>query len=512
MGAHQIVKLATPENSVIRLHASDTVAVARAPLIAGQKVRVDGLEIEVRQPVPLGHKVALRRIEPGGAIIRYGQPVGRAKEPIEPGQHVHVHNVSPEPVLRGYEFPNGELPLPEAPAAGPTFLGYLRPDGRAGTRNYVAVVAASNCAAYAAELVARSFPREALPENVHGVAAFPHGHGCSIQIGPDTDQLRRTISGILNHPNVSSAVILGLGCEVNQIELYVGAEAGSHERVVGLTLQDAGGTRAAVEQASKFVRRMIERAAEERRAEVPASKIVLGLQCGGSDGFSGITANPALGNCCDRLVAAGGTAVLAETTETFGAEFLLVRRARSRTVAEKYLHLVQKYKDYLRPYGSTFEDNPSPGNKDGGLTNILEKSLGAVAKAGTTPLMDAIDYAEPITTPGLIFMNTPGNDPISLTGLAAGGVNVIAFTTGRGSASGFPIVPVIKISSNSTTYHRMAEDMDINAGRIADGDATIEELGAEIFDFLLRVASGEMSCSERLGHNEFVPWRIGPVL
>ena len=257
---------------------------------------------------------------------------------------------------------------------------------------------------------------------------------------------------------------------------------------------------------------MLERAAAEKRAETPASKIVLGLNCGGSDSFSGITANPALGVCCDKLAALGGTAVLAETTEIFGAEHLLVRRARNRQVAEKLLGFIAGYKTYLNRFGGSFDDNPTPGNKAGGLSNILEKSLGAVAKAGASPLMDVVDYAERITSPGFVFMNTPGYDPISLTGLAAGGVNLIAFTTGRGSAIGFPTIPVIKIASNSATYRRMRDNMDMNAGRIADGEATVAEIGREIFDLLLRVASGEKTCSERLGHKEFVPWRIGPVL
>jgi len=256
----------------------------------------------------------------------------------------------------------------------------------------------------------------------------------------------------------------------------------------------------------------MERASAEKRVETSASKIVLGLNCGGSDSFSGITANPALGVCSDMLARIGATSVLAETTEIFGAEHLLVRRAQSRRVAEKLLGCIAAYKTYLNRFGGSFDDNPTPGNKEGGLTNIVEKSLGAVAKAGTSPLMDVVDYAERIHSPGFVFMNTPGYDPISLTGLAAGGVNLIAFTTGRGSAIGFPTVPVIKIASNSATHRRMRDNMDVNAGRIADGDATVAEIGREIFDLVLRVASGERTASERLGHAEFVPWRIGPVL
>jgi altronate hydrolase len=279
-----------------------------------------------------------------------------------------------------------------------------------------------------------------------------------------------------------------------------------------MTLQSSGGTRGTVEAARREIGALLEEAAALRRVEAPASKIVLGLNCGGSDSFSGITANPALGVCSDLLAQAGGSAVLAETTEIFGAEHLLVRRARNRSVAERLLSFVKKYKEYLNRFGGSFDDNPSPGNKEGGLSNILEKSLGAVAKAGTSPLTDAVDYAERVRTPGFVFMNTPGYDPVSLTGLAAGGCNVIAFTTGRGSAIGFPSIPVIKIASNSQTYGRMRDNMDVNAGAIAEGEKSVEEVGREIFDLLLRVASGERTASERLGHKEFVPWRVGPVM
>jgi altronate hydrolase len=299
---------------------------------------------------------------------------------------------------------------------------------------------------------------------------------------------------------------------VNLISRYLPPGSTRTERLVGLTLQDLGGTRPAVQAACREVRKMIERAAADRRVETPVSRIVLGLQCGGSDTFSGITANPALGYCSDRLVEAGGTAVLGETTETFGAEHLLVRRSRSRQVAEKYLGFVEGYKNYLRRFDASFNDNPAPGNKEGGITTILEKSLGAIVKAGTTPLMDAFEYAERVRSPGFVFMNTPGNDPTSLAGLAAGGANVIAYTTGRGNATGFPTVPVIKICSNSNASRLMPDDTDVNAGRILDGEASLEQVGGEIFELLLRVASGEAPSSERLGHDEFVPWSLGPVL
>jgi len=508
----EIQKLPTAENSAIHLHPSDNVAIARVPIAPGQVLQVEGNRFEARTSIPAGHKVALMRIEPGEHIYRYGQRIGLASRAIEPGEHIHTHNVAFEEIEFAYEFPAGEKPFPAPPANMPTFMGYVREDGRVGTRNYIAVVAASNCAAHTSELIAQSFLGETLPPNIDGVVAFPHGEGCGMSVGPDTRQLQRTLSGVLAHPNVAAAVVLGLGCEVNQIDHYLGPNAPRTSRLVGLTLQNSGGTRGAKDAARREIRTLLEQCSEEKRTEVPASKIILGLNCGGSDSFSGITANPALGVASDMIAAVGGSTVLAETTEIFGAEHLLVRRARNREVAEKLLGFVRGYKKYLNQFGGSFDDNPSPGNKEGGLTNILEKSLGAVAKAGSSTLTDAIDYAERIKVPGFNFMNTPGYDPASLAGLAAGGCNMIVFTTGRGSAIGFPTVPVIKVASNTLTFRRMPDNMDINAGAIADGDRTVQEVGREIFDTILRTASGERTKAEILGHHEFVPWRIGPVM
>lgn len=509
----EIHKLPTAENSAIHLHPSDNVAIARVPIAPGQTLRVEGNEFQAKTAVPAGHKIALMRIEPGENLYRYGQRIGRASRLIDVGEHVHTHNVSYEEIEFAYEFPEKEVPFPAPPKNMPTFMGYQREDGRAGTRNYIAVVAASNCAAHTSELIANSFLGEALPSNIDGVVAFPHGEGCGMSQGPDLRQLQRTLGGVLAHPNVAAAIILGLGCEVNQIDHYLGAGAPKTSRLVGMTLQGSGGTSGAKMAARSEIKSLLEQCAAEKRTEIAASKIILGLNCGGSDSFSGITANPALGVACDMLAALGGSPVLAETTEIFGAEHLLVRRARNREVGEKLLGFVRGYKKYISQFtGSSFNDNPSPGNKEGGLTNILEKSLGAVAKAGSSTMTDAVDYAERITVPGFNFMNTPGFDPPSLAGLAAGGANLIAFTTGRGSAIGFPTVPVIKIATNSNMYRRMLENMDVNAGTIADGESTIQQVGREIFDLMLRVASGEKTKAEILGHHEFVPWRIGPVM
>ena len=513
---YEIEKPPTAESSVIVLNSTDNIAVARVALPAAHHFHVLDANVSTETAIPAGHKVAIRPVASGEPVIRYGNVIGFATRAIAPGEHVHVHNVGYKELNASEITPGVPPPRSSAHTDRAAFLGYKRVDGRIGTRNYIAVVAASNCAAYTSELIAASFAEERLPPNVDGIVAFPHGEGCGMSIGPDSRQLQRTLEGVLDHPNVSAAIILGLGCEVNQIDHYLGRGTDpattTPSALQGLTLQESGGTRGAIDAARKQIHQYIERAASEKRSEVPASAINLGLNCGGSDSFSGITANPALGFCCDLIVDAGGTVVLAETTEIFGAEHLLVRRARNAEVARHLLDQVERYKAYLRQFGGSFNDNPSPGNKEGGLTNILEKSLGAVAKAGTSPLEGVIDYAERVKVPGFNFMDTPGYDPVSITGLAAGGVNLIAFTTGRGSAIGFPSIPVLKIASNSFTYRRMLGNMDVNAGRIADGEATVEQIGREIFEALLRIASGEKTKAELLGHHEFAPWRIGPVM
>ncbi len=507
-----IQPMATAENAVIRLNVRDNVAIARVNLAQGQSIVVGSTEVVARTQIPAGHKVAIAPIAQGDVVLRYAEIIGRAKIAIAPGDHVHTHNLSFEEFEMAYQFPTSERAIPVAGEPVPRMQAYLRDDGRAGTRNYVAVVAASNCAAHASELIANAFRQKDLPPNVDGVVAFAHGEGCGHSIGADTEQLHRVVAGVLDHPNVAGAILLGLGCEVNQIDAYMPPGATRTEHIVALTMQDAGGTRATVDAGVRAVHEHFERIRAMQRQELPASHIRLGLQCGGSDSFSGITANPALGHASDLLAAIGASAILAETPEIFGAEHLLVRRSRNRETAEKLLQCIRDYKTYLNRFTGSFDDNPSPGNKEGGLTTILEKSLGAVAKSGTSPLMQVLEYAERITSPGLCFMNTPGYDPVSLTGLASGGSNLMAFTTGRGSASGNPIVPVIKIATNTAMYERMRDNMDINAGRIMDGTASVEDIGQEIFDFALEVASGRKTAAEQFGHREFVPWRIGPVL
>jgi altronate hydrolase len=506
----QISPPATDENAAILLNRRDNIAVARVLLSAGQRIQLGDQSLNATEAIQPGHKVAITDIEAGAPVYRYGEMIGSARVPIPAGSHVHVHNLAFQEVDHDFDL---APPAPYPQEHTRTFRGFVREDGRVGTRNYIAVVAASNCAAHTVDLVERSFLGERLPANVDGVVAFPHGDGCASTIGPDTQQLQRTLEGVLDHPNVAAAIIIGLGCEVNQIDHYLGQSSnGRAQSLMGFTLQETGGTSRSVAHARSSIAELMAKVSGMSRTEVPASFLNLGLNCGGSDSFSGITANPALGYCCDLIAREGGTVVLAETTEIFGAEHILARRAKDKATAQKLLDCVESYKAYLRQFGGSFNDNPSPGNKKGGLTNIVEKSLGAIAKAGTSPLNDVVDYSERIRSHGLVFMNTPGYDPASLAGLAAGGVNLIAFTTGRGSAIGFPTIPTLKISSNSDTFRRMPDNMDINAGPIADGASTVEEVGREIFEALLRIASGEKTKAEILGHHEFVPWKIGPTL
>jgi altronate hydrolase len=507
-----------PDKPFIRLNPNDNVVVARIALSVGAAASFEGREIRVRQAIGAGHKVAVREIAEGAAVIKYGEVIGTAREHIQPGDLVHVHNLRFDMGAREYEFGTALNNLSHIPLhAAQTFLGYPRADGRVGTRNYVAVIGASNCAAYATQKVEAAFRNESFEgSGIDGVVCFPHGDGCGQAEGPDTQLLRETLEGLADHPNVAAAVMVGLGCEVNQVSYYLreGSNGNGMAPRRGFTLQESGGTRHAIADSVKAVRELIAEVGKAERVVCPASTLNAALECGGSDAFSGITANPAVGYFSDLLVKQGGTACLAETTEVYGAEHLLTRRSVSREVGEKLLAKIAWYKRYVGGFqgAPTFDSNPSPGNKAGGLTNIVEKSLGAVAKGGTSNLTGVYEYAERITSKGFVFMNTPGYDPTSVTGLAAGGCNVCLFTTGRGSCFGFPTIPVIKVASNSDTAHRMEEDMDINAGTIADGDEDIAAVGTRMYELVLEVASGRKTFSEALGHREFIPWRIGPVL
>ena len=504
--------------ATVLLHPADDVVVALRDLPAGT-VLVDerGARLRAAQSVPRGHKLALRDVEPGRPVRRYGQPIGQATRAIGAGDHVHAHNLGMTEPAQEYEF--GTTRVRVEPPAGPrpTFAGYRRADGRVGTRNFIAILTSVNCSASTAKLIADQFRGPALEAYPHvdGVVALTHNSGCGMV--PDSEGgrlLLRTLRGYAAHPNVAGLLLLGLGCEMLQVDrLTDGLELSADTIVSRLTIQETGGIRSTVRAGVEAIREMLPQLDRLRREACDVGELVLGLNCGGSDGFSGITANPALGHASDRLVAYGGRSVLAETPEIFGAEHLLTPRAVSREVGQRLLDRISWWREYAERGGGTLDNNPSPGNKAGGLTTILEKSLGAIAKGGTAELTAVYHYAEPISAPGFGFMDTPGYDPVSVTGLVAGGATVVVFTTGRGSVLGCKPTPSIKVASNTDTYLRMAEDMDLNAGVIADGSATVEQVGEEIFAKILAVASGEPTVSEELdlGQDEFIPWQLGAV-
>lgn len=499
------------------LRAGDSVAVARRDLAAGEAICVAGHSVTATAAVPRGHKIALAAVPEGAAVVKYGQIIGYATRAIAPGDHVHVDNCGMGVPALDHGF--GRDYRPTVPAADiVTFDGYVRADGRVGTRNFIGVISSVNCSATASRAIAEAFRGDRLAAfpNVDGVVALTHGTGCGMgATGEAIDLLRRTLRGYADHPNFAGIVIVGLGCEVNQIApLAESLSARAPGLVVALTIQDAGGTREAVARGIAAVEAMLPVANEARRTAVPVSHLSVGLQCGGSDGYSGLSANPVLGVAVDLLVARGGTAILSETPEIYGAEHLLTARAASPAVAEALMARVHWWEDYTRLHKGDMNNNPSPGNKAGGLTTILEKSLGAVAKAGSTGLMAVYDYAQPVTASGLVFMDTPGYDPVSATGQVAGGANLICFTTGRGSTYGCKPVPSLKIATNTPLYRRMSLDMDFNAGTVPDGAATVAQAGADLFALMVETASGRRSLSELngLGDNEFVPWQLGAVM
>ncbi|MHB2081717.1 UxaA family hydrolase [Pseudomonas sp. UBA6753] len=502
--------------AVIRLNPLDNVLIARQALPQG--LRLDAEAITVRQPIPSGHKLATERVEQGQPLRRYGQIIGFASQAIDAGEHVHVHNVQMGDFARDYAF---GVDTRSQPGREAQFQGIVRADGRVATRNYIGILTSVNCSATVARAVADHFRRDIHPEvladypNIDGVVALTHGAGCAVDpSGEALGLLRRTLAGYAVHPNFAAVLIIGLGCETNQIESLLetqGLQASAQLRA--FTIQGIGGTSKTIAAGIEQVKALLAEANQVQRQPVSARHLVVGLQCGGSDGYSGITANPALGNAVDRLVAAGGTAILSETPEIYGAEHLLTRRAVSREVGEKLVARIRWWEDYCQRMNAELNNNPSAGNKAGGLTTILEKSLGAVAKAGSSNLVDVYQYAEAVRAQGLVFMDTPGYDPVSATGQVAGGANLIAFTTGRGSAYGCAPAPSIKLATNNRVFEHQEEDMDVNCGGIADGSTSIEERGAFIFEQMLRIASGERSKSELHGYgqNEFVPWQIGAV-
>jgi altronate hydrolase len=512
--------------TAILLHPSDHVAIAMRAIAAGQVLDIGGMTVTTSEAIPPGHKLAVRGVASGQSVLKYGQRIGKAICEIAIGQHVHSHNLGED--HRSESIAHSISPPPPPAPMKRSFEGFVRADGRVGTRNYVCLVSTVNCSASVCKMVVAKFDAQRMKRwpNVDGVFAATHTTGCAIAYGSlKHEMLGRTLAGYVRHPNVGASLVLGLGCEQTTSEYL--AEAHQVVPITTLddrpllrtgatpvmTMQQMGGTRATIEKAERWVESLLDQANLATRTTVDASHLTLALECGGSDGYSGITANPAVGVVADRIVACGGRAVLSETTELYGAEHLLVQRSRNVSVANRLLERIDWWKQYVAMYGGTIDNNPSMGNKAGGLTTITEKSLGAVSKSGSTALEAVYHYAEPIDTPGLGVMDSPGFDPASITGKVAGGANLVLFTTGRGSCYGCKPTPSIKIASNSSLFHRMREDMDLNAGEIVEG-RSVQEVGDEFFEFALRVASGQKTASELLGmgDNEFVPWTVGPTL
>jgi galactarate dehydratase len=502
---------------VILLNAADDVVVTRRSLQPGTASGFNG--ITAGQLIGRGHKMAIRAIATGHEVRKYGQIIGLATQDIAPGDHVHLHNLAMLPSEHEHQFSvdieeKGMLPLSERR----TFMGYDRGIGGAGTRNFIGIISSVNCSATVSRYIADYFNRMGGLDgfdNIDGVVALTHGTGCALNNKSEGYRLLiRTIQGYARHPNFGGILMIGLGCETNQIgpilEHYKMEEG---DRLRTMTIQQHGGTRKTIDAAIEIIKDMLPVVDAARRTPQPLSKLKLALECGGSDGYSGISANPALGYASDLLVRHGGTTVLAETPEIYGAEHLLTRRAVTPAVAEKLLQRIDWWRDYTARNGDELNNNPSHGNKLGGLTTILEKSLGAVAKGGSMPLKAVYEFAEAVTEPGFVFMDTPGYDPVAVTGQVAGGCNVICFTTGRGSVSGFKPSPCIKIATNTDMYEHMREDMDLNCGGIVTGDETIEQSGERIFEHVIAVASGQKTLSEiyDYGDNEFVPWQVGAV-
>lgn len=509
----------------VRLHPDDNVVIAKTHVQTGTTLRIGPVTaLKVRRLIPSGHKIALQDIAEGAPIRRYGQIIGFATRSIQAGEHVHVHNLHVQDFARDYAFGVDVTPIDYVPLEQRrTFLGYKRSDGRVGTRNYIAVIASVNCSAHTSREIARAFTPERLAPypNIDGVIALTHASGCANRInGPDYVLLQRTLAGMARHPNIGGYIVVGLGCETNQIadliqnyDLRAIDDGNAPRTPPSLVIQGEGGIRKTIAAGITAIETLLPVVNSVQRAPQPISELTLALQCGGSDGWSGVTANPALGMVADEVVRQGGTAVLAETPEIYGAEHLLTRRAINAEVGQKLVAQVRWWEHHAQLHGMEIDNNPSPGNKAGGLTTIYEKSLGAVAKGGTMPLAGVYEYAEPVTARGFTFMNSPGYDPVSVTGQVAGGCNLVIFTTGRGSVFGFKPAPSIKICTNSTTYEQLIDDMDLNAGKILEG-TPMTKVAAELLDMVVAVASGQPSKSEAqgVGEAEFNPWNLGGTL
>jgi len=500
----RVMLLAPGDNIVVT-----TQSVQQGAILEGQGVRAN-------HDTPQGHKIAIRPIQSGAPILKFETVIGYAAQDIAPGDWLHSHNIKFDAVDKDYAFARDYVPtLILPPEQRAQFMGIRRANGRVGTRNYIGLFVTVNCSATVARKIGNYFDEERMEawENVDGVIPFIHESGCGMELtGEPMDLLRRTLAGYIRHPNMAGAVVLSLGCERNNLAQLFEAEGLAEGKMLQtITMQHVGGTARAIADGKDAVREMLEQANTITREPCSAEHIIIGMQCGGSDGLSGLSANPGLGVAADILVRNGGTAILSETPEIFGAEHLLTRRARTEDVGRKLVERMDWWLGYTKGRDTQINGVVSPGNQAGGLANVLEKSLGGAKKSGSTGLMEVYRYAEAVTQKGLVFMDTPGFDPVSATGQIAGGANLICFTTGRGSCFGSYPSPTIKLASNTPMFAQMTGDMDINCGTVIDGDQTIEELGQAIFERILAVASGARSKSEALGvgEEEFAPWPIG---
>jgi altronate hydrolase len=506
---------ATIERSpVIRLDAADNVAVARVEIAKGTYVASE--DVTTLHDVPMGHKIATVALRKGDPVLKYNTVIGYAGEDVAPGAWMHTHNVLMDEVQKDYAFGRDYKPteyLP--PEQRATFLGIKRPDGSVATRNYIGVFITVNCSATVARKIANYFDEERLEDypNVDGVVPFVHEQGCGMEMtGEPMDLLRRTLAGYIRHPNMAGALVVALGCERNNLAQFFQEQSlASGKMLKAITMQEAGGTKAAIDMGKAAIREMLTEADKVQREPCSAEHISIGLQCGGSDGFSGLSANPALGKAMDILVKNGGTAILSETPELYGVEHTLTSRAQTPEVGKTFVDRINWWLDYNEGRDTQINGRVSPGNNAGGIANIIEKALGGAKKGGSSGVMGVYEYAQPVTEKGLVIMDTPGFDPVSATGQIAGGANLVCFTTGRGSCFGSYPSPTIKLASNTPMYERMIGDMDINCGPVIDGEKTLDQMGEEIFAEILAVASGKHSKSEALGvgEDEFAPWPIG---
>lgn len=515
----------------IRLHTHDNCVVALNKLPKGYSIESEGLAVTAGEDIGAGHKMAASDIAAGENVLKYGWPIGVATQEIKAGQHIHDHNLKCEHQM-DYAGLASQPPSPLPAITDRTFQGFVRPSGKVGTRNYIAVISTVNCSSTVSRYIANHFTPEVLAAypNVDGVIAFKNESGCGLAYeGIKHRTLSRVLGGIAKHPNIAAYVLIGLGCEQNTLGHLMKAQQLVTIRMPGqlpeshpsfqssqipiLSMQDMGGTTATVKRGVELVKELLPVVNQYQRTTVPASEIVLATKCGGSDGYSGITANPALGVASDLVVRAGGTAILSETTELYGAEQLFTKQAVSEEVALKLLKKMEWWIDYTSYYNEEFDNNPSIGNKAGGLTTIMEKSLGAAAKGGSTSLQEVYEYGEIVDKKGLVIVDAPGFDPVCVTGMVASGANVVVFTTGRGSCYGCKPAPSIKVATNSALFKHMPDDMDLNMGTILEGES-MEDAGMRMFEEILATASGKKTKSELLGYgdDEFCPWALGPTL